>query len=162
MKSAILRDELREAHGHLRELSVLLQTSVHPDRMPLVALVGRFKGTEVEADIPHTPDVEETLAELGVPVIDGDISSALRRFVGREEDLRRALQDRMQFLELQYTSTARSANVLTVVSVVLGGMLLITGALALDLVDIRWIDPAQNEESILPIELVPAGSEGEQ
>jgi len=146
LKSAMQAEELREAHAHLRELSALLQASLHPDRASLAALVTRFKGTEVEAAVPHAPDVEETLAEMGIPVIDGDLPTALRRFAGRQEELRRALQDRMSFLEAQYVSTARAANLLGVVAAVLAGLWLTTGAVALDLIEIDWIDPAETAD----------------
>jgi len=161
LKSAMQGDELRVAHGHLRELSGLLQSGVHPDRAALVALIGRFKGTEVEAGVPHTPDVEETLAELGVPVFDGDLPSAIRRFAARETEVRRAMQDRLSFLESQYTSAARAANLLGAVAAVLGGLWLATGAVALDLIEVDWMDPAETADiDRSPLEELLSGEGG--
>ncbi len=146
-----LRDAMSEgdtcaARDQLSALRALLDGSRHPDRLRLIELIRSFDGTDLELAAPREPTAAETLEGLGIPVIDGDVSAAIRRVVARELELRRVLELRLEELEQRYRRVLIASNVLSVVSAVLAGLLLATGAVALDLIDIRWMDPPSLDE----------------
>ncbi len=145
-------------HGYLMALSGLLEDSIHPSRQPLMALVHSFRGTAVEVRERAPPSAEEALTELGLVVYDGDLAGAVKRFVSREQERRRALTDRLGEAELRDQSAARLANLMTLVSTVLVGLLLALGAVAMDLVEIDWMDPVQWDDEASS--QVPAGTAG--
>lgn len=146
LRSAMDGGDVSAAHAQLKALGALVDGGLHPDRHRLAELIKRFRGTAVEAGVPRRPTAEQTLEELGVAVIDGDVPGAIKRFVDREAELRRAIEDRLGELEARHSRAVMTSNLLSVVSVVLAGLLLATGAVALDLVEIQWMEPATWDE----------------
>ncbi len=146
LRAAMVEGDLCAALEQLAALRDLLDGSRHPDRLQLIELISSFDGTDLELAAPREPTATEALEALGIAVIDGDVPAAIRRFVARELDLRRVLEQRLEELERRYRRVAITSNVLSVVSAVLAGLLLATGAVALDLIEIRWMEPPSWDE----------------
>ena len=130
------------ARRQLLELRTLLDEGAHPQKRRLEELLALFSGTEAAVGPPRPPSVEEVLEDLGIPLLDGDLPAALRRYSRREAEIRRALSDRVEYLEHRFRAAARAANLLSGASVVLGGLLVIVLLVAMDVIEIEWMEPA--------------------
>ena len=146
LRDALAEGDEAEARAQIATLRRQLERSQHPLRASIAATLDGFERTAVEVARAPADTPVAVLEAMGVPIYDGDVPESMRRFVRREREQRRALQDRARWLESRYAQAVRTANVLSVVSTVLGGLVVVVLLVAMGVVEVEWMEPGSMEE----------------